>query len=66
MRLPEGGDGYVSLEVNPHLAKDTAGTIDEALRLWAEVDRPNLMVKIPATEEGLPAITADNRGWAEH
>jgi transaldolase len=51
-----GGDGYVSLEVNPHLANDTEGTIQEALRLWEAVDRPNLMVKIPGTEAGLPAI----------
>ena len=53
-----GGDGYVSLEVSPLLAEDTAGTIAEAKRLWAEVDRPNLMVKIPATPEGVPAISA--------
>jgi transaldolase len=52
-----GGDGFVSLEVNPHLANDTAGTIEEARRLWEAVDRPNLMVKIPGTEAGLPAIT---------
>ncbi len=52
-----GADGFVSLEVNPDLAYDTAGTIDEALWLWHEVNRPNLMVKIPATEAGLPAIT---------
>lgn len=51
-----GGDGYVSLEVNPHLAHDTEGTVVEAQRLWEEVDRPNLMVKIPATEAGLPAV----------
>ena len=50
------GDGYVSLEVSPYLAMDTAGTIDEARRLWKEVDRQNLMVKVPATPEGLPAI----------
>jgi len=53
-----GGDGFVSLEVSPLLAHDTQGTIDAAKRLWAEVDRPNLMVKIPGTEEGAPAITA--------
>jgi transaldolase/glucose-6-phosphate isomerase len=53
-----GADGYVSLEVNPNLAYDTAGTIAEAKSLWAQVDRPNLMIKIPATKEGLPAITA--------
>lgn len=52
-----GGDGYVSLEVSPYLAHDTEGTIEEAKRLWKLVDRPNLMVKIPATLEGLPAIT---------
>jgi len=54
----DGGDGYVSLEVSPYLAHDTAGTIDDAARLWNWVDRPNLMIKIPATKEGLPAITA--------
>lgn len=53
-----GGDGYVSLEVNPQLAYDTHATAGEARRLWARVDRPNLMIKIPATREGLPAITA--------
>ena len=49
-------DGWVSLEVDPNLAHDTQGTIDEAKRLHALVDRPNLFVKIPATKEGLPAI----------
>jgi transaldolase len=49
-------DGYVSLEVSPNLARDTQGTIDEARRLWAAVDRPNLMVKVPGTPEGMPAI----------
>jgi transaldolase len=53
----DGGDGYVSLEVNPHLAQDTKGTIEEGRRLWAAVNRPNLFIKIPATVEGLPAIT---------
>ena len=52
-----GGDGYVSLEVSPYLANDTAGTLEDARRLWALVDRSNLMIKIPATKEGLPAIT---------
>jgi transaldolase len=52
----DGSDGFVSLEVSPHLAHDTAGTIDEARRLWREVDRPNLMIKVPATSAGLPAI----------
>ena len=51
-----GTDGYVSLEVSPHLARDTGGTLAEAKRLWAAVDRPNLMIKIPGTEEGIPAI----------
>ena len=49
-------DGYVSLEVSPLLAADTAGTIEAAHRLWAKVDRPNLMIKVPATPEGMPAI----------
>jgi len=49
-------DGYVSLEVNPHLAYDTIGTIEEARRLWAALNRPNILIKIPATSEGLPAI----------
>ncbi|HCK65396.1 MAG TPA: transaldolase [Anaerolineae bacterium] len=52
----DGGDGYVSLEVSPLLAKDTAGTIKQAKELWERVNRPNLMVKIPATKEGIPAI----------
>ncbi|PKM71768.1 MAG: transaldolase [Firmicutes bacterium HGW-Firmicutes-16] len=51
-----GNDGYVSLEVNPHLAFDTEGTIKEARRLWTAVDRPNILIKVPATAEGLPAI----------
>lgn len=49
-------DGYVSLEVSPHLAHDTAGTVGDAHRLWAKVNRPNLMIKVPATPEGIPAI----------
>ena len=49
-------DGYVSLEVSPFLARDTQGTIGDARRLWKAVDRPNLMIKIPGTPEGLPAI----------
>jgi transaldolase len=53
-----GADGYVSLEVDPFLANKTEGTISEAKKLWKLVDRPNLMVKIPATQAGLPAITA--------
>jgi transaldolase/glucose-6-phosphate isomerase len=51
-----GGDGFVSLEVSPYLAMDTKGTIIEAERLWNNVKRRNLMVKVPATPEGLPAI----------
>ncbi|MEP7356531.1 MAG: bifunctional transaldolase/phosoglucose isomerase, partial [Anaerolineales bacterium] len=51
-----GDDGYVSIEVGPGFARDTAATIKEAKRLWKAVDRPNLMVKIPATAEGVPAI----------
>ena len=49
-------DGYVSLEVSPLLAHDTAGTLDEARRLWQAVGRDNLMIKVPATAEGIPAI----------
>ncbi|MFW6135418.1 MAG: bifunctional transaldolase/phosoglucose isomerase [Chloroflexota bacterium] len=51
-----GDDGYVSLEVNPDLAVDTPGTVEEAHRLFDAVDRPNLMIKVPATPEGIPAI----------
>ena len=49
-------DGFVSLEVSPHLAHDTDNTVEEARRLVASVDRPNLMIKVPATDAGLPAI----------
>ena len=52
----DGSDGYVSLEVNPHLAHDTKETIAEARRLWAALNRPNVLIKVPATAEGLPAI----------
>ena len=52
----EGRDGFVSLEVSPTLARDTEGTIAEAKRLWAEVNRPNVMIKVPGTKEGWPAI----------
>ena len=51
-----GRDGFVSIEVSPHLARDTEGSIAEARRLWRSVNRPNVMVKIPGTKEGLPAI----------
>lgn len=54
----DGVDGRVSIEVDPRLARDTAATIASAQTLWATVARPNLFVKIPATVEGLPAITA--------
>ena len=50
------GDGYVSLEVSPHLADDTAGTVAAARRLFAAVGRPNLMIKVPATPAGIPAM----------
>jgi transaldolase len=52
----DGADGFVSLEVSPHLAYDTAGTVAEARRLWEAVDRPNLLIKVPATRDGIPAI----------
>jgi transaldolase len=52
----EGNDGFASIEVSPHLAYDTEQSVLEARRLWGEVGRPNLMVKIPATSEGVPAI----------
>ncbi|HEY0957811.1 MAG TPA: transaldolase [Novosphingobium sp.] len=54
----DGADGFASIEVSPFLARSTQGTIDEARRLWAAVDRPNLMVKVPGTEEGVPAVRA--------
>jgi transaldolase/glucose-6-phosphate isomerase len=52
----KGADGFVSIEVSPYLAMDTKATIEEARRLWGEVDRPNVMIKVPATDAGLPAI----------
>ena len=52
----DGQDGYVSLEVNPHLAHDAKGTVEEARRLWAALNRPNVLIKVPATADGLPAI----------
>jgi len=51
-----GRDGFVSLEVSPYLAHDTVATVAEAGRLWAAVDRPNLMIKVPGTAAGVPAI----------
>jgi transaldolase len=58
----DGKDGWVSLEVDPNLAHDTQGTIEEAKRLHELVDRKNLLVKIPATKEGLPAIEESTAG----
>ncbi len=52
----KGTDGFVSLEVSPHLANDTDGTIKQAMQLWKDVGRKNVMIKIPGTKEGLPAI----------
>jgi transaldolase len=52
----DGRDGFVSLEVNPHLAHDAEGTIEEARRLWQALGRPNVLIKVPATKAGLPAI----------
>ena len=52
----QGRDGFVSLEVSPHLAHDTAGTITEARHLWKKVNRPNVMIKVPGTKEGIPAV----------
>jgi transaldolase / glucose-6-phosphate isomerase len=49
-------DGYVSLEVSPYLARDTKGTLEEARRLWKSVNRPNVMIKVPGTAEGIPAF----------
>lgn len=54
----DGVDGRVSIEVSPDLAHDTDGTVAQAKELWATVDRPNVLIKIPATKAGLPAITA--------
>ena len=55
-QLTNGENGFVSLEVNPHLANDTDATIREARRLFIDVDRPNLMIKVPGTKAGIPAI----------
>src|SRR6266567_8734677 len=49
-------DGYISLEVSPFLARETQGTLEEARRLWKSVDRPNIMIKVPGTAEGIPAF----------
>ena len=53
----DGLDGYVSLEVNPHLANETEKTVQEAIRLYETLNRPNVMIKVPATAAGIPAIT---------
>lgn len=52
----KGKEGYVSLDLNPHLAHDTSGTVEKARRLWIALNRPNVLIKVPATNEGLPAI----------
>lgn len=57
-RASDGGDGYVSIELPPDLAKDTNGSIAEGKRLWKAVSRPNVMIKVPATDEGIPSIRA--------
>ncbi len=54
----QGADGYISLEVSPRLANDTEKTVAEAKRLWKTVDRPNVMIKVPATPAGVPAFEA--------
>ena len=61
----KGRDGYVSLEVSPELAHNTEGTINEARRFWKMVERPNLMIKIPATPAGIPAIAKAPRYSSE-
>ncbi len=53
-----GADGFISLELSPGLAHDTEGSVAEARRFWKEVNRPNLMIKVPATPEGIPAVEA--------
>ena len=60
----DGGDGFVSLEVSPLLANDTKATIEEAKRLFARLNRPNVMIKVPATPAGLPAIEELHRSLA--
>jgi len=55
-RASQGDDGYVSLEVSPALAHDAEGTVDAARRLWTAIDRPNAMIKIPATPAGIAAV----------
>lgn len=55
-RSSGGGDGFVSIEVNPHLAFDVSGTVEEGKRLFSLLDRPNIMIKVPATTEGVAAV----------
>ena len=57
-----GGDGFVSLEVSPHLAHDARGTVADAVRLWNLVNRPNLMIKVPATPAGVIALPGPDDG----
>ena len=52
----QGRDGFVSLEVSPLLAHDTCGTVNEARQLWARIERDNVMIKVPGTAEGVPAV----------
>src|SRR2546429_522578 len=52
----KGGDGFVSIEVSPKLANDTDGTVTEARRLWKWLSRPNIMIKVPGTKAGIPAV----------
>ena len=59
----KGEDGYVSLEVNPHLAHNAEGTVSEATRFFHGLGRPNLLIKVPATNEGMPAIRIILRTW---
>jgi transaldolase len=62
----KGQDGYVSLEVSPELAHSTEATIGQAHDLWKLVNRPNLMVKVPGTKEGVPAIASSDRRRPQH
>ena len=65
----DGRDGFISFECTPDLADDTQATIDQALELWERLDRPNVMIKVPATEAGIPAIeelTAPRRQRQHH
>ena len=61
-----GADGYISLEVSPRLAHDTEGTVAEAQRLFKTLDRPNVMIKVPATPQGIPANKGPYRQGHQH